>query len=125
MGGGGNDTTDQNVVLSTTILTFPGSRAFLVNVGSMSIASSNSSVLRSETDPSVSQPSEDHGGEPAERKMPAAAACVSVGELSAADGPLRPRELRAMRMCDGFDMHWECEAEAVVRGGAAQHAPVN
>ena len=47
---------------------------------------------------SVSQPSEDSGGEPAERKMPAAAAWVSVGELSAAEGPLSPLELRAMRM---------------------------
>ena len=34
--------------------------------------------------------------------MPDAAACVSVGELSAALGLFGPRELRAMRMCDGF-----------------------
>lgn len=61
-------------------------------------------MLKSDTDSSVSQPSEDHGGEPAERNMPAAAACVSVGELSVAEGPLRPREVRAMRICDGLDI---------------------
>lgn len=96
--------TDQNVVLSTTIFTFPESFAFFVNVGSMSIGSSNPSMLSSDTESSVSQPSEDQGGEPAERNIPAAAAWVSVGELSEADGPLRPRELRAMRMWDGLDI---------------------
>ena len=36
--------------------------------------------------------------------MPAAAACVSVGELSEAEGlaELGPRELRAMRIWGGF-----------------------
>lgn len=85
-------------MFSTTIFTFPGIFAPLVNVVSMSMGSSNSSVPSSETESSVSQPSEDHGGEPAERNMPAAAAWVSVGELSVADGPLRPLELRAIRM---------------------------
>jgi hypothetical protein len=94
--------TDQKVVLSTTIFTLPGSFAFFVNVGSMSIGSSKSSVLSTDTESSVSPPSEDGGGEPAERNIPAAAAWVSVGELSVADGPLRPLELRAMRMWDGF-----------------------
>ena len=58
-------------------------------------------MLTSETASSVSTPSKNHGGDPAdERKMPAAAACVSVGELR---GALDwPREFRAMRMCDGL-----------------------
>lgn len=34
--------------------------------------------------------------------MPAAAACVSVGELRDADGLLCPRELRAMRIWEGL-----------------------
>ena len=34
--------------------------------------------------------------------MPAAAACVSVGELSAADGLFGPREFLAIRICEGF-----------------------
>lgn len=34
--------------------------------------------------------------------MPEAAAWVSVGELSEADGLLGPRELRAMRIWDGL-----------------------
>jgi len=58
-------------------------------------------MLTSETASSVSTPSKNHGGDPAdERKMPAAAAWVSVGELR---GALDwPREFRAMRMCDGL-----------------------
>lgn len=52
---------------------------------------------------SVSHSSRFHGGEPADLNIPAAAACVSVGELRAAEG-LCPLELRAMRMWDGFDM---------------------
>jgi hypothetical protein len=34
--------------------------------------------------------------------MPEAAACVSVGELRDAEGLFGPRELRAMRMCEGL-----------------------
>jgi len=69
-------------VLSTTILTVPGNLEFLVNASSMSIGSRESLMLASETTSSVSTPSRNHGGDPAEeRKIPAAAACVSVGEL--------------------------------------------
>ena len=61
-------------------------------------------MLTSETASSVSTPSRNHGGDPAEeRKIPAAAACVSVGELREAEVIFDwPRELRAMRMCDGL-----------------------
>ena len=60
-------------------------------------------MLSSEIASSVSAPSRNHGGEPAEeRNMPAAAACVSVGELRAAVVLDGPRELRAMRMWDGL-----------------------
>ena len=83
----------------------------------MSMGSSKSSVLSTDTASSVSQPSEDKGGEPADLKIPAAAACVSVGELSVAEGPLRPLELRAMRMCEGLvDM-------VVARGAQARAGP--
>lgn len=34
--------------------------------------------------------------------MPEAAACVSVGELRAADGLFEPRELRAIKIWDGL-----------------------
>jgi hypothetical protein len=59
-------------------------------------------MLSSETTSSDSYSCRTHGGDPDERKIPAAAACVSVGELREAIGLLGPRELRAMRMCDGF-----------------------
>lgn len=98
----GSKKTNQKVVLSTIIFTVPGNLQLLVKVSSMSIASSSSSVLSSVSRSSVSQSSKSQGGEPAERKMPEAAACVSVGELREAAGLLRPRELRAIRMCDGF-----------------------
>jgi hypothetical protein len=94
--------TDQKVVLSTTIFTLPGSFAFFVNVGSMSIGSSKSSVLSTDTESWGGRPGALGGGGRAAPKIPAAAAWVSVGELSVADGPLRPLELRAMRMWDGF-----------------------
>jgi hypothetical protein len=94
--------THQNVVASTMILTLPGNSDRRVNVSSMSIGLDPSSVLSSEITSSVSTPSRCHGGEPVDRKMPAAAACVSVGELRDADGLCVPRELRAMRMCEGF-----------------------
>ena len=68
----------------------------------MSMASSSSSVLSSDSMSSTSHSSKSHGGEPEDRKIPDAAACVSVGELREAEGLLRPRELRAMRICDGF-----------------------
>ena len=76
----------QNTVFSTIILTFPGNLYPFVNVGSISMVSSNSSLLSSDTESSVSHPSNDSGGEPADLKMPAAAAWVSVGELREADG---------------------------------------
>jgi uncharacterized membrane protein len=92
----------QNVVLSTTILTVPGNLDCFVNASSTSMGSCGSVMLSSEIASSVSA-SRNHGGDPAEeRNIPAAAACVSVGELRAAvvfDGP---RELRAMRMWDGL-----------------------
>ncbi len=94
--------TYQKVVLPTMILTVPGNLVFLVKVSSSSIASSGSSVLSSETASSDSYSCSTQGGEPDERKIPAAAACVSVGELRDAIGLLGPRELRAMRMCEGF-----------------------
>ena len=61
-------------------------------------------MLASETASSVSTPSINHGGDPAdERKIPAAAACVSIGELRDAEVMFDwPRELRAMRMWDGL-----------------------
>jgi hypothetical protein len=96
--------THQNVVLSTTILTVPGNLEFLVNASSTSMGSREELMLTSETASSVSTPSRNHGGDPAEeRKIPAAAACVSVGELRDAVVIFDwPRELRAMRMCDGL-----------------------
>ena len=97
--------THQNVVLSTTILTVPGNLEFLVKAPSTSMGSRESLRLTSETASSVSTPSRYHdGGDPAEeRKIPAAAACVSVGELRDAVVIFDwPRELRAMRMCDGL-----------------------
>lgn len=91
-------------MLSTTIFTVPGNLEFLVNASSMSMGSRESLILTSETASSVSTPSRNHGGDPAEeRKIPAAAACVSVGELREAVVMFDcPRELRAMRMCDGL-----------------------
>lgn len=68
-----------------------------MKVSSISMASSSSSVLKSEIGSSVSEPSTCNEGEPVERKTPEAAACVSVGELREAEG-LWPRELRAMSM---------------------------
>jgi hypothetical protein len=95
--------THQKVVLSTTILTVPGNLEALVNASSMSMGSCESLTLTSEMASSVSTPSRHHGGDPAdERKIPAAAACVSVGELSGAEVLDWPREFRAMRMCDGL-----------------------
>lgn len=92
------------------ILTFPGNFDPLVNVGSMSIEPTNSSLLSSETESSVSHPSKYSGGEPDDLNMPAAAACVSVGELRAADGLLGPLEFLAIRMCEGFtDMEMEAD----------------
>ena len=93
--------THQNVVLSTTILMLPGSLLSFVNVSSSSIAWSDSSMLSSDMTSSASHSCRNHGGEPDERKMPAAAAWVSAG-LRDADGLLAPREFLAMRMCDGF-----------------------
>jgi hypothetical protein len=90
------------VVVSTTIFTEPGNLECLVKVSSISMASSSSSMLNSDTMSSVSQPSRSHGGEPDDRKMPAAAACVSVGELREADGLFGPRELRAMSIWEGL-----------------------
>jgi hypothetical protein len=103
--------THQNVVLSTTILTVPGNLEFLVNASSMSMGSRESLMLTSETASSVSTPSRNHGGDPAEeRKIPAAAACVSVGELRDAEVTFAwPRELRAMRMCDGLVVIADCD----------------
>ncbi|SRR6266436_1651217 len=100
----GRGHTHQNVVLSTTILTVPGNLEPLVNASSMSMGSRESLTLTSETASSVSTPSRNHGGDPAEeRKIPAAAAWVSVGELRDAEVIFDwPRELRAMRMCDGL-----------------------
>lgn len=88
--------------MPTIILTVPGNLVLFVKVSSSSIASSGSSVHISDTASSDSYSWSTHGGEPDERKMPAAAACVSVGELRDAIGLLGPRELRAMRMCEGF-----------------------
>lgn len=96
--------TDQKVVLPTTILTVPGNLPFFVKVSSISIEFSLSSMLSSEMISSDSHSWRSHGGEPEERKIPEAAAWVSIGELRDADGLLGPRELRAMRMCEGFDM---------------------
>lgn len=59
-------------------------------------------MLSSDTMSSVSHSSKSHGGEPEERKMPEAAACVSVGLDKEADGLFAPRELRAMRICEGL-----------------------
>lgn len=55
----------------------------------------------SEMSSSVSHSSRFHGGDPADLKIPAAAAWVSVGELRAAEG-LGPLELRAMSIWEGF-----------------------
>jgi hypothetical protein len=100
----GKPHTHQNVVLSTTILTVPGNWELLVNASSISMGSRESLMLTSETASSVSTPSINHGGDPAEeRKIPAAAACVSIGELRDAEVIFDwPRELRAIRMCDGL-----------------------
>lgn len=84
------------------IFTVPGNRLLLVKASSISIASSSSSVLKSDTMSSVSHSSRSHGGEPDDRKIPEAAACVSVGELRAADGLLDPLEFLAIRMWDGL-----------------------
>jgi hypothetical protein len=93
----------QNVVLSTTILTVPGNLDRLVNASSTSISSCESLTLSSDTASSVSAPSRNQGGDPAEaRNIPAAAACVSVGELRDAETFDGPRELRAMRIWDGL-----------------------
>lgn len=78
--------TDQNVVVSTMIFTVPGNLPVLVKVSSSWMASSSSSLLISDELSSDSHSSRSHGGEPDERNIPEAAACVSVGELSAADG---------------------------------------
>lgn len=88
--------TDQKVVPSTTILTVPGNLLCLVKASSISIDSS-SSEQSSETRSSVSHSSSIHC-EAEERNIPAAAACVSVGELRDAEGLFWPRELRAMRI---------------------------
>jgi hypothetical protein len=80
------------------ILTVPGYRLCFVKASSISIASSSSSVLSSDTMSSVSHSSRSHGGEPDDRKIPDAAACVSVGELRAAEGLFGPLELRAIKM---------------------------
>jgi hypothetical protein len=96
---------DQNVVFSTTILTVPGYLARRVKVSSVSmasVASSSSSTSSSETS-SPSNSSNDHGGEDADdRKMPAAAACVSVGEDRAAERLFGEREERATRTAEGL-----------------------
>jgi hypothetical protein len=96
----------QKVVLSATILTVPGNLPLRVNVSSISIPSSESHRLNSVTRSSVSHSSSNHGGEPDERNIPAAAACVSVGELREADGLilLGPREFRAIKICGGFKL---------------------
>ena len=74
-----------------------------MNAWSTSMGSCESLTLTSETASSVSTPSNNHGGDPAdERKIPDAAAWVSVGELRAAEVFDWPREFRAMRMCDGL-----------------------
>ena len=78
--------THQKVVDSTTILTFPGNLLERVKVSSISMGSSRSPfVLRDEAISSDSQ-SRYQDGEPADLKMPEAAAWVSVGELREADG---------------------------------------
>jgi hypothetical protein len=60
-------------------------------------------MLSSDTTSSVSTPSRNQGDDPAEeRNIPAAAACVSVGELNDAETFNGPRELRAMRIWDGL-----------------------
>ena len=102
---GAQSGTHQKVVDSTIILTFPGNLLALVNVSWISIGSSKSPlVLRDEAISSDSHPSKYREGEPADLKMPAAAACVSVGELREAEGlcVLGPLEFRAMRMWGGF-----------------------
>lgn len=84
------------------ILTFPGRLLRIVKVSSISIGSSSSSELQSDTISSVSHSSRSHGGEPVEDlKTPEAPACGSVGIVRAVDG-FCFRELRAMRICDGF-----------------------
>lgn len=93
----GNDRAYQKVVLSTMILTVPGNLLALVKVESISMGSSKSpSMLISETNSSVSHSSRNQGGEPADLNMPAAAACVSVGELRVADGLFNPLEFLAI-----------------------------
>jgi hypothetical protein len=100
--------TYQNVVPSTTILTVPGKREFSRNVSSTSMTPSPSWSVLSSSSPSRPSTSSGassssvHGGLPApdERKIPAAAACVSIGEDRAAEFPAR--EFRAMRTCGGF-----------------------
>lgn len=89
----------QKVVDSTVIFTVPGNLLVRVKVSSISMGSSMSpSVLSPEPISSDSHSSRYHGGDPADRKIPAAAAWVSVGELNEAEG-LRlcgPLELRAI-----------------------------
>lgn len=84
------------------ILTVPKNVPLRVNVSSISMALSESFRFRSVTGSSGSYSWCVHGGEPEERKMPDAAACVSVGELREAEGLLCPRELRAIRRYDGL-----------------------
>jgi len=91
----------QKVVDSTTIFTVPGNWLCLVNVSSMSIEASSSDSLAS-TAMSTSCSCNVQGGEPADRKTPAAAAWVSVAMLREAAGLWLFLEFRAMRMCDGL-----------------------
>lgn len=91
--------TNQKVVPSTTILTPPGKGLCRVKVLSISIpSSSSSSLFKDDRLLSISRSSKSHGGDPVERKIPDAAACVSVGELREAEGLVELREFRAMRM---------------------------
>ena len=90
------------MVPSTTIFTVPGNLQAFVNVSSISMDSSSSSVLSSDAISSVSQSSNSQGEAPEDLKIPEAAAWVSVGELREAAGLFRPRELRAIRMWDGL-----------------------
>lgn len=96
----------QNVVFSTMTFTVPGYLALRVKVSSTSIEAfdSSSSTSSSETS-SSSHSSNDQGGDAAdERKIPAAAACVSVGDDNAAERLFGDREERATRTAEGFDI---------------------